>query len=165
MEQRNLRLFNTPLELGLRTLFILNASYPNALDIDRLSYYDYILIHSSDVENGPTSIHPNLPHRSSEIFVKRNILHKGILLLLSKELIKIDFTLEGIKYQITEIGKVVVLSFDDTYSEELKKVSIWLCNKFENYDDNKLNIYMKNNVDKWGGEFTKESLFRDYEFK
>ena len=47
------RPFNSPLECGLRTLTLLAASQPSACDLQRLIFYDYLLIHSGDVPGGP----------------------------------------------------------------------------------------------------------------
>ena len=49
------RLFNTPLECGLRLLFLLNACYPKRGDLQRLISYDYLMVHSGDVGDGPAS--------------------------------------------------------------------------------------------------------------
>lgn len=40
-------IFNTPLEIGLRILFVLNAIKPRGIDLNRLVIYDYFLLNSS----------------------------------------------------------------------------------------------------------------------
>jgi hypothetical protein len=159
-EERNANVFNSPLEVGLRVLYILNELYPNGCDLQRLVYYDYILVHSSDVPNGPKSIHPNIPHRTSEILIKRELLKKGLTLMNSKQLIKSIFDTSGILYSATELTRPFLEYNNSEYANSLKTVSNWLVNKFESFSDEKLSLFIKNNMDVWGGEFLKESLLR-----
>ena len=41
-------IFNSPIETGLRSLTLLEAGYPSAYDLERLTYYDYLVVHSDD---------------------------------------------------------------------------------------------------------------------
>ena len=50
--------FNSPLEIGVRTLTILIVSYPKAHDLNRLVQYDYLTVHSLEDAGGPQSLHP-----------------------------------------------------------------------------------------------------------
>ncbi|OYU83742.1 MAG: hypothetical protein CFE24_10060 [Flavobacterium sp. BFFFF2] len=159
-EERNTTVFNSPLEVGLRVLYILNELYPKGCDLQRLVYYDYILVHSSDVPNGPQSIHPSIPHRTSEILIKRELVKKGLTLMNSKQLIKSMFDKTGILYSATELTKPFLEYNNSEYANNLISVSKWLVNKFETYSDEKLSLFIKNNMDVWGGEFSKESLLR-----
>lgn len=159
-EERNTNVFNSPLEIGLRVLYLLNALQPNGCDLQRLVYYDYILVHSSDIPGGPKSIHPKIPHRSTEILVKRDLLKKGLTLMQSKQLIDSNFDSTGITYKATELTAPFLAYNKSEYANRLKETSIWLIDKFKTYNDEKLSLFIKNNLDIWGGEFLKESLFR-----
>jgi hypothetical protein len=159
-EERNTIIFNSPLEVGLRALYILNELYPKGCDLQRLVYYDYMLLHSSDVPNGPQSIHPSIPHRTSEILVKRELLKKGLTLMNSKQLIKSVFDSSGILYSATELTSPFLEYNKSEYANSLKEVSNWLVKKFESYSDENLSLFIKNNMDIWGGEFSNESLIR-----
>jgi hypothetical protein len=79
--------FNSPLECGLRALALLAAAQPAACDLQRLVFYDYLLVHSGDVPAGPDSIHPPTPLRSGEALVRRHWIERGLLLMISRELI------------------------------------------------------------------------------
>jgi hypothetical protein len=69
---RQPRPFNSPLECGLRLLFVLVAANRTRSDLQRLISYDYLLIHSGDIANGPHSLHPPVPFRGTELLVKRD---------------------------------------------------------------------------------------------
>lgn len=157
-EERNTTVFNSPLEIGLRMLYILNELHPKGCDLQRLVYYDYILVHSSDVPNGPQSIHPSIPHRTSEILIKRELVKNGLTLMNSKQLIKSIFDKTGILYSASELTKPFLEYNNSEYASNLKSVSKWLVNKFEAYSDDKLSLFIKNNMDLWGEEFSNESL-------
>lgn len=49
--------------------------------------YDYLLVHSADVPDGPPSIHPAVPYRGGELLVKRDAIRSGLDLMVSPELI------------------------------------------------------------------------------
>jgi len=159
-EVRNTNVFNSPLEFGLRLLYVLNELHPKACDLQRLVYYDYILIHSGDVHNGPQSIHPGIPHRSTEILVKRELVKKGLTLMNSKQLAETIFDSSGISYKASELTKPFLEYSKSEYAHELKSRAKWLIKEFESYSDDNLSQFIRNNLDVWGGEFTKESLFR-----
>lgn len=159
-EERNTNVFNSPLEIGLRVLYLLNELKPSGCDLQRLVYYDYILVHSNDIPGGPESIHPSIPNRSTEILVKRDLLKKGLTLMQSKQLVDSIFEPTGITYRATELTATFLKYNTSDYANRLKETSIWLVNKFKTYSDEKLSLFIKNNLDVWGGEFSKESLFR-----
>lgn len=159
-EERNTSVFNSPLEIGLRVLYLLNELQPGGCDLQRLVYYDYILVHSSDVPDGPKSIHPSIPHRATEILVKRELVKKGLTLMLSKQLVDSVFDSTGITYKATALTRPFLEYNKSEYAKSLKETSSWLVNKFKPYSDEKLSLFIKNNLDVWGGEFSKESLLR-----
>lgn len=162
-EHRNINLFNTPLEVGLRMLYVLNTFKSIEIDMNTLVIFDYLLLNSNDFPQGPKSIHPSIPHRSTQMIIKPPILREGLNLMISKDLIDISFTDEGIKYKANELtGKIIEL-LDNTYSKQLLEISFWIKKQFENYDFKKLDLFVKNNIPNWGSEFIYESLIREHE--
>lgn len=161
-EDRNFKLFNSPIEIGLRTLFILFQFKPEALSIDKLICFDYFLIHAGDVSKEQVSIHPKYPFRSTEIIVKREILMMAVKLLVSKELVTVKFSNQGILYEITSIGCRSLDYFESSYADELRKVSEWLYDRYSNFSEEQLFDVIHANIQKWGNEFSNESKFRGY---
>jgi hypothetical protein len=159
-EEQNINLYNRPIEFGLRTLFILDIIYPMKIDLQRLIYYDYLILHSEDVEGGPPSIHPAYPHRSAEILVKREPLRKGLVLMKSRNIIEINFEKEGIFYSANNSTKPFLNLLKSEYSKSLLSVSNWVIERFGNFNSGELEKYISEHMDKWGGEFTKETFLR-----
>ena len=164
-ENRDTAVFNSALEVGLRVIFILNEFSPKSLDLNKLITFDYLIIHSGDVEGGPASIHPPLPHRASQILVKREVMKNALILMQSKELLKTVFLPSGIEYRATELTSLFVKKLDSTYAEQLRKSSNWLKSRFATMNEEALESYVKNNIENWGGEFIMESLFRGGQYE
>ncbi|HFK1524031.1 TPA: ABC-three component system middle component 2 [Bacillus cereus] len=160
-KNRNLYLFNTPLEIGIRALVILNTLESECLGIDRLVIYDYLILHTGDVVGGPPSVHPATPHRSGELIVKRKAMLEGLNLMYSKGLIKIHFLETGIEYGTSEISNLFLEHFTSVYLQNLKENAKWVVNNLHVYSERDLNQYVKSNIDRWGGEFINEALIRE----
>ena len=86
--------FNSPIETGMRALILLAESYPQQLDLQRILEFDYIMVHTGDVD-GPPSIHPALPLRSGELLVRRQLIERGLLLMISRGLVRRHATPNG----------------------------------------------------------------------
>ncbi len=160
-ETRNINVFNSPLEIGLRTLFILNSISPTEIDLNRLVIYDYFLLNSNDFPNGPKSLHPPIPRRSCQIIIKPLIFKDALALMRSKELIDIVFSIEGIKYKSNILTEKFIELQENEYSKRLLEISKWIKVQFGDYSDERLNTLVKNNIPNWGNEFIYESLMRE----
>ena len=157
MEKINISsIFNSPLEASLRLLFIFKNTKKSILDTQRMIYYNYLLIHSSDILNAPKSLHPDMPNRACEIFVSRKIILKGLNLLISKDLISVIYAPTGVKFKPNKNTFLFVNNMESGYSKELDKRAKWVCENFDKLADNKLKIIMQDNLGKWGSEFSRE---------
>ena len=146
--------FNSPLECGLRALALLEASgRDTACDLQRLVFFDYLLVHSGDVTDGPPSIHPATPLRSGEALVRRQWLERGLLLMLSRELIQRNFSDAGINYVASEITTAFLAYLEQPYTQQLRERAGWVVSQFGGYSTADLVSYFRENLDRWGGEF------------
>lgn len=147
-------IFNSPLEIALRLLFIFNST-TIPLDLQRLVYYHYLLIHSGDIPESPKSIHPNLPTRSCEILVNRQVLKKSLTLLVLKDLIKVKYSKKkGIQYSKNRPTDIFVKYLESAYSKLLEERANWLCTTFDSYSDEQLSQLINSNLEQWGSEFS-----------
>lgn len=151
-------LFNTPIESGLRSLFVLEAVKPATCDLQRLVIYDYLLVHSEDVPKGPPSLHPATPLRSGELLVRRNLVEHGLRLLIRKGLVTKTFTKEGIHYAASELAKPFLDYFQTSYAVRCQEISKWIADRFQGLSDDKLREFIHENLGRWGAEFTRESV-------
>lgn len=155
-EVNNIQMFNSPLEIGLRILFIFNNTKKQFFDKQRLIYYNYLLVHSSDIPNSPPSLHPALPNHTCEIFVGGDLISNGLGLLLAKDLLCVKYEKSGIKYKSNGRTKPFTHYFASDYAKEINERAEWVCKTFDEYSDQKLTQFMKEKQGTWGSEFSAE---------
>lgn len=143
---------NSPIEVGVRILVILNAVYPAALDINRLVLYDYSLLHSSDL-GGPHSLHPAVPGRSGEMGIKRTLIEQSLYILTRGRLVYVSATTDGILYTATEDAKGFVDSMSNTYTHKLIERATWVQTEFSDLDDQHIRQRLATIFSAWSEEF------------
>ncbi|MDG4654747.1 ABC-three component system middle component 2 [Chryseobacterium arthrosphaerae] len=149
----NIKLYNTPLEIGLRSLIILSHTKGD-LDIEKLMYLDFMCLNTFDM-GGPESLHAPIPNRGIQLFSKKELIQKGLAIMLSKELIEFKPTSgKGFMYSATEAGHLFLTYFQTKYYVKLVERSQWVISNFENYTNIELKQFIDINLQKWGGEFT-----------
>ncbi|MCP9749984.1 ABC-three component system middle component 2 [Ferruginibacter sp. HRS2-29] len=144
--------FNSPLESGIRSLGILTHAYPAMLDIQRLVIFDHFVVHTGDI-GGPVSLHPKLPLRSTEILVRRNLVERGLMLMMSRNLIKQIIDVNGIFYQAGEFSETFLNSLSAPYLKSLRERSDWVVNNYSNTGDDVLMEIIAKNFGEWIEEF------------
>jgi hypothetical protein len=149
-------IFNSALECGLRVLVLLEAASPSMYDLQRLVFYDYLLVHSGDVSNGPDSIHPATPLRSGEALVRRHWVERGLLLMASRQLINRHFSPEGLLYQASPLAGPFLTYMQQPYTLLLRERATWVDSTFRSYSDSDLTQFFRSNIGRWGGEFIRE---------
>ena len=154
LSQRGTRIFNSPLEYGLRMLFILDAYDGQRADLQRLVSFDYLMVHSGDAD-GPESLHPAVPFRGGELLVKRDVLSLGLNRMFSRELIDKRFDNSGITFGSTALTGPFLALLKSRYAEELRDRAHWLIATFGALDDGDLDAFMSQRVGRWGAEFNR----------
>lgn len=116
---KKIKIFNSPEEVGARILFILSLCNKR-MSSQRIMYYDYFILHLNDIDKTYASLHPDNPNHSSEIAVRRDIINKGLTLMLSKGLLDVKYTKTGIYYQKSNITDSFLKLFSNGYVEYLR---------------------------------------------
>ena len=145
--------FNSALESGLRALCLLYEAFPDAYDTQRLVFFDYLVVHSGDVEDGPESLHPATPFRYNEWVVRRRLVDQGIRLLMERGLVTPQFTDSGILFSASEEAGAFVACLTEAYTEQLKERAKWVVSTFGLAEEADLNDYFTRHLDRWGAEF------------
>jgi hypothetical protein len=158
-----IRPFNTPIESGLRLLFALNQADGRSFDLQRLVSYDYLLVHSGDVEGGPASLHPAVPFRGGELLVKRELVRAGLDAMSAKELLEKRFEPTGIFYRATALTDAFLKLLLSPYASALRTRADWVVTRFADYSDTELEDYMTANVGRWGAEFERLTIIKELE--
>ena len=144
--------FNTPLEAGIRAISILLPAFPAAYDIQKLVAFDHLIVHTGDV-GGPESLRPNLPLRSTEILVRRGLVERGLLLMISRGLAERTLDAHGIYYQAREMTEPFLSNFAAPYLKALRERGIWVVKTFGDFSDDLLRETMARYFAQWLQEF------------
>ena len=144
--------FNGPLETGLRAVAILGAAYPRAFDLQRLVGFDYLLVHTGDV-GGPASLHPPAPLRSAELLVRRRLVERALLLMMTRELVQREIGPQGIRYKAGENAGTFLAALESDYLTGLKDRAGWLIETFGDRDEQEFRSAMRTFFDHWVEEF------------
>ena len=144
--------FNSPLETGLRSLAILEAAFPNRYDLQRLVELDYLVVHSADV-GGPESLHAPLPLRAGELLVRRQLIEKGLLLMMSKGLVERLTLTTGIEYAAGDGASPYLASLSAPYTLRLRERAQWLVSNFDGISTEELRALIRRFFERWSSQF------------
>ena len=144
--------FNGPLEAGLRAVALLGAAYPRSFDLQRLIGFDYLLVHTGDV-GGPESLHPPAPLRSAELLVRRKLIERALLLMMTRDLVQREIGEQGIRYRAGESAGPFLSSLESEYLSGLKYRGAWLITAYGDHNENDFRAIMRRFFDRWVEEF------------
>lgn len=156
-EPQSAMLFNSHLETGMRAVVVLNAAYPKAFDLSQLTWFDHLVVHTSDVE-GPKSLHPDVPHRSGELLVRRRLIEESLTLMRRLHLIDVIADERGFVYQASDEAYSFVELMRSKYACELKERAIWLAENICSLDENKMEKLIVDKLGRWNIEFQREAV-------
>jgi hypothetical protein len=146
------QLFNSPLETGIRALAILDAAYPRAFDLSELTWLDHLVVHTADID-GPESLHPDLPHRTGELLVRRNVIEEGLTLMRRQHLIEQENHARGLLYKASDDGAAVVDLMRTDYARKLKERARWLADRIKALSADGLKALVDEKIGRWRIEF------------
>ena len=149
--------FNGPLEAGLRAVAVLGAAHPRSFDLQRLVAFDYLLVHTGDID-GPSSLHPPAPLQSAELLVRRKLVQQALLLMMTRELVAREFVTEGIRYRAGENAAPFLSPLESDYLKGLKDRAAWLVNALGDYTEQEFRTVMRRFFDHWVEEFQAAEL-------
>ena len=151
-DQPGVKIFNTPIELGLRSLIILDTSQNQIMDLEKIMYLDYLCLNTFDI-GGPRSLHAAIPNRGVQVFSKKVLIQKGLSIMMTKELIQLVVKPNGFFYQITEAGKLFLTLFQTKYFLDLVNRSRWVVERWGNSSTDEIKTFIDVNIQNWGGDF------------
>lgn len=144
--------FNSPLEAGVRAVTLLVAAFPNSFDLTRLVVLDHLLVHTGDVD-GPESLHPPVPLRAGELLVRRPLIERGLLLMMTRDLVEREPTADGIGYLAGEGAAPFLDAIESIYLRSLRDRARWLVENLAALSDDELRARVRGAFDPWTEEF------------
>jgi hypothetical protein len=150
--------FNSAVEVGLRALCVLTAGHPERHSLQRLTIYDYLLVHSDDIDGGPAGLHPRTPHRSGELLARRGILQDALLLYASRGLIDRRYDADGVHFAASDLASGFLDTLTVDYVHDLRDRADWIAQTYGAVDDAGLVSIVDEGLGRWGAEFTMQSV-------
>lgn len=144
--------FNGPLEAGVRAVAILGAAFPACFDIERLTAFDYLLVHTKEL-GGPDDLHPPTPIKNPVTEVRRKIVQDAINLMMSRNLIARAVDENGIHYCAGEVAATFLDALTTPYGADLKERAYWVVHHFAGYSNEDFNSLMHQFFENWVLEF------------
>jgi len=145
--------FNSPLETGIRSLAILTAIFPKSVDLQYLVFFDYLTVHSGDVEEGPESLHAPLPLRSGELTVRRDLIERGLLLMMSRGLVQKLPTSSGFQYTVTDTAGAFLSMLRSQYISKIRGRAEWVAETFGHSTLEDLKTVERRFFQEWSTQF------------
>ncbi|MBB4007177.1 ABC-three component system middle component 2 [Allorhizobium taibaishanense] len=146
--------FNGSVETGLRSLVLLEAFYPEKLDLETLALLDYFVVHTADL-GGPDSLHPALPERVGEYRVRRTLIQEALRMLLRVSLIEVVEATDGISFVSGDDTPAFVKLLNSDYNRDLADRAGWLASRVRE-EGAAAFTSMRQLIDRWSLEFQSE---------
>lgn len=150
--ERRLLTFNGPLEAGVRAVAILGAAFPRAFDLQGLTVYDYLLMHTHQL-GGPDDLHPATPIQTPATEVRRKTVQDAVFLMMTRDLIAREVYTNGIRYRAGETACFFLDSLQTPYLRALRLRADWLVKHLAHYSDDDFDRLMRKFFDSWIVEF------------
>ena len=141
-------LYNSPIEIGIRTLILLNELHPAALDITQLTWFNHVVVHTQDF-GGPASLHPNLDDRAGELAILRTLVQDGLLLIQRFNLISQQNTHDGILYAASDGSLAFISLMASDYSGQLIEKAKWVANVFFPMGKTEIEKIIQKKINMW----------------
>lgn len=154
-EESSVPLFNSALETGVRAAVVLDAVYPRAFDLAHLTWFDHLVVHSSDF-GGPESLHPDIPQRTGELLVRRRLVEEGLGLMRRLHLIDAKVAAQGIVFRAREEASAFVDSLRSNYGRALRERTLWLAQYLNENDESAIAELIEQHIGRWTVEFQGE---------
>jgi hypothetical protein len=148
-----IQVLNSPVEVGLRALFVLAQAYPVALDISSLVLLDHGILNSADL-GGPASLHPPLPGRSGELGMKRQLVEDGLQILVRSELAELALDARGIQFRASEEAYGFTTLLQTPYASGLRERAKWIVGLLLPADEASIRNRMRSVLGNWTEEFS-----------
>lgn len=149
-------LFNSPLETGVRSIVLLDATYPEACNLTRLTWLDHLVVHTHDI-GGPASLHPDVPQRTGELLVRRRVVEEGLQLMRRLHMIDTVVDDEGIRYRAREEASAMIDCMRTDYARALRERATWLAEKLSEMSEDEVNQLIAEKIGRWAVEFQGEA--------
>lgn len=147
--------FNSTLETGIRALVVLEAFYPRRCDLLEMTWLDHLVVHTGDLDgqDAPESLHPDLPNRTGELLVRRQLVERSLRMMQQVHLVDVFETEAGIEFCASEDAPSYLDLLQAPYSVALKQRARWMADRFAGLDPAEIRVLIESRIGRWTAEF------------
>jgi len=152
--------FNSTLETGIRALVVLEAFYPRHCDLMELTWLDHVVVHTRDLdgEDVPDSLHPDLPNRTGELLVRRQLVERSLRMMQQMHLVEVFETDSGVQFGASEDAPSYLELLQAPYSQALKDRAKWVADRFSGLDAAQIRALIERRIGRWTAEFRADDM-------
>jgi hypothetical protein len=151
VRKRALPVFNSPFELGIRMVYLLQALGSHGADLQKLVLLDYAIVYSADLK-GPSSLHTPIPFRGAELMSRRELIEQGLYLMSTRGLVTATWRADGITYLSGEAARAMTGALTAGYLRELEHRCAWVAEQYGHADSTELTAQFAASGHLWGAE-------------
>lgn len=127
--------FNTPFEISLRTLIMLEVAGEQWETADMIAATDFITVYGRDFGISDINLHGENNFKFSEFALRRELVKKAVKLLVKSGMINVSSTNTGFSYSINKKGMdycaKLTNDYADTYRSLAKQSRAYITDKSE----------------------------------
>ena len=147
-------IFNSPFEVSLRVLLILNEYEDLSLTSDKITITDFISVYGASFGIAKKNLHGDNIFKFSEFATRRLLIQQAIKILVIKGLIIVEFNKNGFTYTITNTGINYCNSLESDYANIFRELvhesRVYILEYSEKYLLDMINKYSINSFKKGG---------------
>ena len=128
------KLFNTPFEISLHVVLLLDA-VNTAITLDRIVAYDFIAVYCEDFGIADRSLNGENGFAFSELSARRNLTKTAIKDLVVDGLVVAIDGKPGILYSISESGRKMSAGFQSEYAGRYKELIRLVAERYKDSSD------------------------------
>lgn len=151
-KSKPLAAFNSPFELGIRMVYLLNSLQPAGADLQKLVLLDYAIVYSDDLD-GPPSLHTPVPYRGGEYMSRRDLIAQSLHLMSTRGLVAVSMDETGITYFAGNTARSMVGALTSPYLRELEGRCRWVASTFATLSSRDMTERFAQQGYLWGAEF------------
>lgn len=151
-KSKPLAAFNSPFELGIRMVYLLNSLQPAGADLQKLVLLDYAIVYSDDLD-GPPSLHTPVPYRGSEYMSRRDLIAHSLHLMSTRGLVAVSMDQTGITYFAGNTARSMIGALTSPYLRELEGRCSWVAATFATLSSKDMTERFAQQGYLWGAEF------------
>lgn len=151
-KSKPLAAFNSPFELGIRMVYLLNSLQPTGADLQKLVLLDYAIVYSDDLD-GPLSLHTPVPYRGSEYMSRRDLIAQSLHLMSTRGLVAVSMDETGITYFAGDTARSMVGALTSPYLRELEVRCRWAAATYSTVSSRHMTEIFAQQGHLWGAEF------------